>query len=112
MKLPSSSLSATKTSSSSSTDSALVLEELHKGIRWGGKRAQTIEEGDQLLPSALGAQGEGDSGEASDCIETEDDIVVLGISSAGSWEGRRAACVRGGVCVLRTLSSSMSTAMG
>lgn len=49
-----------------------------------GKRAQTIEEGDQFLPSALGAQGEGNGGEASDCIETEDNIVVLRLGSDGS----------------------------
>ena len=37
----------------------------------------TIEEGDELLASALGAQGEGDGGETVDGIETEQNIVVL-----------------------------------
>lgn len=57
-----------------------------------GKRAQTIEEGDQFLPSALGAQGEGDGGEASDCIEAKDNIVVLRLGSAKLCEGRWAGC--------------------
>lgn len=61
-----------------------------------GERAQTIEEGDQFLPSALGAQGQGDGGQASDCIETEDNVVVLRIGLVG-WEsvdGQHAGGVR------------------
>lgn len=45
--------------------------------RFYGEGSRTVEEGDELLPSALGAKGEGDGRETSDGIETEDDIVVL-----------------------------------
>jgi hypothetical protein len=37
----------------------------------------TIKEGDQLLASALGAQGQGNGREAVDGIEPEQDVVVL-----------------------------------
>lgn len=39
--------------------------------------SQTVEEGDELLSSALGAQGQGDGRETSNGIEAENDIVVL-----------------------------------
>lgn len=42
-----------------------------------GKGSQTVEKGNQFFASALGAQGKGDGGEASDGIQAEDDIVVL-----------------------------------
>lgn len=42
-----------------------------------GKGSRTVEKGNELLPSAFGAQGEGDSRETSDSIEAENDIVVL-----------------------------------
>lgn len=48
---------------------------VHVHDRGGGSR--TVEEGNELLPSAFGAKGEGDGGETSDGVETEDDIVVL-----------------------------------
>lgn len=51
----------------------------------------TVEEGDQLLARALGAQGEGDSRKAVDGIEAQEDIVVLYLicqhrrCAAGGW---------------------------
>lgn len=54
-----------------------------------GKGSQTVEEGNQLLPSALGAQGQGDGRQTSDGVEAEDDIVVLCIRLmmrvSGGW---------------------------
>lgn len=49
-----------------------------------GKGSQTVEEGDQFLPSALGAQGEGDGRQTSDGVEAEDDIVVLCFGQPGA----------------------------
>lgn len=49
----------------------------------GGEGSRTVEEGNQLLPSAFGAKGEGDGGETSDGVETENDIVVLCGRSVG-----------------------------
>lgn len=43
-------------------------------MRWG---RLTIKEGDQLVPSALGAQGKGDGRQSVDGIEAEQDVVVL-----------------------------------
>lgn len=90
MKVPSSSLRATSTSSSSSTLS--VGGKPWSAVGTGGGQAErhpsgeggggagsrrTIEKGDQLDAGALGAQGEGNGREAVDGVEPEDDIVVL-----------------------------------
>lgn len=37
----------------------------------------TIEKGDELLPSALSSQGEGDGRKSVDGIQAEEDIIVL-----------------------------------
>lgn len=64
-------------------DLVLVFDRLCSPVRGrcthelSGEGQQTVEEGDELLPSALGAQGQGDGRKTSDGIETEDDIVVL-----------------------------------
>ena len=90
MKLPSSSLKATRTSSSSSTDSA--FGELARAIEWyiivlfyfdflgllgAGRGRLTIKKRDELLTGALRAKGEGDGGEPVDGIQTEQNIIVL-----------------------------------
>lgn len=93
MNPPSSSLRATRTSSSSSTDSVRRVLASGSGngssyqiggIR-GARSRLTIEEGDELIAGALGAQGKGDGREAVDGIEAKQDIIVLGKLSA--WHG-------------------------
>lgn len=106
MKLPSSSLRATKTSSSSSTDSAMDALGDDAKLEAGGRGQLTIEERDELFSRALGTEGEGDGGEAVNSVESEQDVIVLGGTKlAGPRRGE------GGKERL-TLSSSMSTAMG
>lgn len=53
-----------------------VLEVAFECGTWE-KELRTVEEGDEFLPSSLCAQGQGNGGEASNGIETEDNIVVL-----------------------------------
>lgn len=109
MKLPSSSLRATRTSSSSSTDSVFQSEIVQVYVIMGGSR--TVEEGDELLSSAFGTQGQSDGGETSDGIEAEDDIVVLYSRSVLCPELFHMAMEALGWGP-HTFSSSMSTAMG
>lgn len=42
-----------------------------------GEGSRTVEERNEFLPSALGAQGKGDGRETSNGVQAEDDIVVL-----------------------------------
>jgi hypothetical protein len=72
--LPSSSLSAVSTSSSSSTDSAAHVS-LHPPP--ARPRALTVQEGDELLSCSLRAQGKSYRVEAVDGIQSQNDIVVL-----------------------------------
>lgn len=85
MKPPSSSLRATRTSSSSSTDSAgecvstrvaVTIEANYLGRGKFGKR--TVEERDKLVSRALGAESEGNGREAVNSIQTEENVIVLG----------------------------------
>lgn len=70
--------------------------------RWGGGRGGrlTIKEGDELVPGALGAQGEGDGRQPVDRIEAEEDVVVLlarltrEAAERGGAGGETSACHR------------------
>ena len=42
-----------------------------------GGRQPTVEEGDEFISGALRAECEGNGGEAVDCVESQQDIVVL-----------------------------------
>ena len=110
-KPPNSSLRAVRTSSSSSTDStkrsAEAIEAVYECVR-------TIKERYQLIASALRAQSESNGGESANGIQAEKDVVMLcgmsvpdiqpaGIICCSSESKRRR---------FRTLSSSMSTAIG
>jgi len=107
---PNSSLRAVRTSSSSSTDS---VQKSAEAIGVLCEYMRTIEERYQLIASALRAQSEGNGGESADGIQAEKDIVMLcGMSVPdikhadirySNDSGRRRS---------RTLSSSMSTAIG
>lgn len=65
---------------------------------------RTVEKRYKLVPSPVGAQGEGNGGEATNGIQSEEHIIVLCLASALRW------CWR--AVDQHTLSSSMSTAMG
>ena len=73
----------------------------------------TIEERYQLIASALRAQSESNGGESADGVQAEKDIVMLCGMSVPDIQ-------RAGICCFseskrrrfRTLSSSMSTAIG
>lgn len=103
MKVPSSALRATRTSSSSSTLSVGGkpcqrwargvgrLSVTRHGGRGGAGSRRTIEKGNQLHAGALGAQGEGNGREAVDGVEAELDIVVL-------QEGARQSRAAGRCC--------------
>ena len=110
MKPPSSSLRATKTSSSSSTDSVWSTVRVCC-CRAGTQTLQlTIEKGNKLLAGALGAESKGNSREPVDGVETEEDVVVLGMWSAPvDQAGQPRAII---VIGHRTFSSSIRTAMG
>lgn len=73
--------------------------------------SQTVEEGDELLSSALGAQGQGDGRETSNGIEAEDDIVVLCDTSV-MYRVVFLTTMSALELESHTFSSSMSTAMG
>ena len=109
-KPPSSSLRAVRTSSSSSTDSSKGSAEAIEAVC---ESVRTIEERYQLIASALRAQSESNGGESANGIQAEKDVVMLcgmsvpdiqpaGICCSSGSERRR----------FRTLSSSMSTAIG
>lgn len=117
MKLPSSSLRATRTSSSSSTDSAADGSAMRMVVAGAAGMERTVQEGDQLLAGALGAEGEGDGGETVNGIQAEEDIVVLEndgqlgvqrrgfLRSAFGGKGLRDRGRGGGACVFRRRQS-------
>ena len=73
-KPPNSSLKAVRTSSSSSTDSA---KESVLANAKSCKCMRTVQEGNQLIASALRTQCEGDGGESTNSVQTEKDVVML-----------------------------------
>lgn len=77
-KLPSSSLRAVRTSSSSSTDSADGHQHVCAGPRWEVLR-RTIEEGYQLIPRPLSSKGQGNGRQAADRVQSQQDVIVLQI---------------------------------
>jgi hypothetical protein len=81
--LPSSSLSAVSTSSSSSTDSAARVSSRPRPAR---RRALTVQEGDELLPRSLRAEGKSYRVQAVNGVQAQDDIVVLQfVDEHGDW---------------------------
>lgn len=77
VKSPSSSLSAVRTSSSSSTESGTVhVRRLH-AIDEILLRPLTIKEWNELIASSLGTEGQRDSREAVNGIKAEENIIVL-----------------------------------
>lgn len=107
-KPPSSSLRAVSTSSSSSTDSTGALVKLGPTMPCPELCGElTIKERYELISCAFGTKGEGDGRQATNGIQSEQDIIVL--------LGRRLVCEEGKGYEAEywpTLSSSMSTAIG
>ena len=94
--LPSSSLNAVSTSSSSSTDSVYFVSP-HVSLVVC-KRKPTVEEGYQLISCALSAQCKSYGVETVNCVQSQDHIVVLElVDEDGNWVELVVLCVHGGL---------------
>lgn len=59
-------------------------------------RKQTVKEGDELLASALSAEGEGDGGEAVNRVQAKKNIVML--RRTGQHRAKLMVCWHGSMC--------------